>query len=179
MMKKLLLCLALLAIAPALRAGEAAEEFMPIPGRIAKVAVGDWVEFKLGDAGFRHRAEKVERGPEGAVVHFVTETLDASGKAVREEPATMTEAKELEISRRYMEAFDKRGAIGYSDSVLIGDKPVNAVIFIDGGTEFWFSDQLGVLNLIRFDPGDGDNSKRRYSVEFGTAANAPPRAEKQ
>ena len=179
MLQKILSCLAILAISSALHAGEAAAEFMPIPGRIAKVAVGDWAEFKLGDATFRHRAEKVERGPEGAVVHFITETLDASGKVVREEPASMSEAKELEISKRYMEAFDKRGAIGYSDSVLIADKPVSAVIFIDGGTEFWFSDQIGVLNLIRFDPGDGDNSKRRYSVDFGSAADAPPRAEKQ
>lgn len=170
----------ILAVSSLSLAGEPAEEeFLPIPSRIIKAAEGDWAEFKLGDASFRHRVEKIENGEGGRIVHFAIETLDGGGKVAKKEMKAITQAQERDASRRYSDAFDKRGAIAYGDTVLISDKPVAAIIYIDPGTgsEFWFSDAVGVLNLVRIDPGEGDKTPRRITVDFGTAADAPPAEE--
>lgn len=175
-MKKFLLTLLLAFSLSCALAGEESPAFSLIPARIPKVQAGDWAEFRFGGNAFRHRVERIEMKGDEKIVHLAIETLDNAGKATKTEPMSIGANQELAINDRYAAAFGQRGAIDYGETVLVSDKPVKAIIFIlpDTQDELWFSDEVGVLNLIRFDPGDGDEAKRRVTVDFGTAADAPP-----
>jgi hypothetical protein len=109
-------------------------------------------------------------------VFFLIDALDESGEVVGTENGAFAGAQEADAARRYAAAFAGRGMAGRRETVLVGNKPVAATVFTDAetGAEFWFSDAVGVLNVIRYEPGEGDEANRLTTLDFGSTAKAVP-----
>ena len=140
-----------------------------IPLRLPLVQVGDWVEFRHDGVVYRHEIKELEQTPSELFVHYDIQTLDADGGVKQTAWSTLAASQEVKLAEIYAASFRENGFAVSRREVMLGGRTVVATVFLDAGTgeEYWFSDAIGTMNLVRYHSGDGTGEPELLVLDFG------------
>ncbi len=124
-------------------AAEAGQVRSPVPLRISKVKVGDWVVYK-DDSGFsKETATETEEVENDYIIHYTLETFDPNGRPLKKDEVARFRTGEL---AEYAELVKSRAKVGRRNVTIDGKQVMVYVATIpeDPPYEMWFSDDFGI-----------------------------------
>lgn len=138
-------------------AAEAGEVRSPVPLRISKVKVGDWVLYKDDDGFIKETATDTEEIEGDYIIHYTMETFDANGKLKNKDEVARFRSGELS---EYAELVKSRAKVNRK-RVKIDNK--NVIVYIasipeEPPYEMWYSDDFGITGSagMRYELATGD-----------------------
>ena len=136
---------------------DAGEIRSPVPLRISKVKVGDWVVYKDDDGFTKETATDTEEVEGDYIVHYTMETFDANGKPLKTDEVARFRTGELS---EYAELVKARAKVDRKRMKIDGK---NVMIYIanmpeEPPYEMWFSDDFGITGSagMRYELATGD-----------------------
>lgn len=135
---------------------EAGQVRSPVPLRIGKVEVGDWVLYRDDNGFTKETATELEEIEGDFIVHYTMETFDANGRPLQKDEVARFRTGEL---ADYAELVRARAKVT-RENVTIGGKNVlvyKALMPEDPPYEMWYSDAFGITG----------SAGMRYSLPTG------------
>ncbi len=122
---------------------EAGQVRSPVPLRIGKVQVGDWVLYRDDNGFTKETATELEEVEGDYIVHYTMETFDANARPLQKDEVARFRTGEL---ADYAELVKARAKVT-RDRMNIGGKEVmiyKALMPEDPPYEMWYSDDIGI-----------------------------------
>lgn len=122
---------------------EAGQMRSPVPLRISKVKVGDWVVYRDDNGFTKETATETEEIENDFIIHYTLETFDLNGRAQKKDDVARFRTGEL---AEYAELVKARAKVGRRN-VTIDGKNVTVYVALmpeDPPYEMWFSDDFGI-----------------------------------
>ncbi len=122
---------------------EAGQMRSPVPLRISKVKVGDWVVYKDENNFTKETATDTEEIENDYIIHYTLETFDLNGRPVKKDEVARFRTGEL---AEYAELVKSRAKVGRKNVTIDGKKVMVYVAAIpeEPPYEMWYSDDFGI-----------------------------------
>jgi hypothetical protein len=122
---------------------EAGQVRSPVPLRIGKVQVGDWVLYRDDNGFVKETATETEEVEGDYIIHYTMETFDANGRSLKKEEVARFRTGEL---GEYAELVRSRAKVDRERMTIAGKQVMiyKATIPEDPPYEMWYSDDFGI-----------------------------------